>query len=104
MHPWVHGAAAELWDDDYHGEAVATAASAIFDTYLPAKVQMPKGTQPEAMLGKAFSATPPFLNIPGLRDPRIGQDKRLPGLPEPRARLRKAGPQPQHPQHHRRWR
>ena len=31
------------------------------------------GAQPEAMLGKAFSATPPFLNIPGFEDP--GHDR-----------------------------
>jgi hypothetical protein len=73
MHPWVHGAAAQLWDDEYHREAVTAAASAIFDTYLPAKVQMPKGTQPDAMLGKAFKGESPFLNIPEFEAP--GHDR-----------------------------
>jgi hypothetical protein len=73
MHPWVHGASARLWDDGHHQDAVTKAASTIFDTYLPAKVQMPKHTKPEAMLGKAFSATPPFLNIPGFENP--GHDR-----------------------------
>lgn len=73
MHPWVHGAAAQLWDDEHHRQAVTTAASFIFDTYLPEKVQMPKGTSPEAMVGKAFSADPPFLNILGFETP--GHDR-----------------------------
>jgi hypothetical protein len=73
MHPWVWGAVSQLWDDGHHREAVSKAASSIFDVYLPAKVQMPKGTQPDAMLGKAFSGTPPFLNIPGCSTP--GQDR-----------------------------
>jgi hypothetical protein len=73
MHLWVHGAAAQLWDDGHHREAVTTAASAIFNTYLPAKVEMPKGTQPDAMLGKAFKGESPFLNNPGFETP--GQDR-----------------------------
>ncbi len=73
MHPWIHGAAAQLWDDEHHRQAVSTAASFIFDTYLPEKVEMPKGTSPEAMVGKAFSADPPFLNIPGFETP--GHDR-----------------------------
>ena len=73
VHPWVWGVAAHLWDDGHHREAVSKAASAIFDVYLPAKVQMPKGTQPDAMIGKAFSGAAPFLEIPGFSTP--GQDR-----------------------------
>jgi len=73
MHPWVWGAAAQLWDDGHHREAVSKAASAIFDVYLPDKVQMSKGTKAEAMIGQAFSGATPFLNIPGFATP--GQDR-----------------------------
>jgi len=73
MHPWVYGATAQLWDDGYHREAVAAAASAIFDLYLPDKVQMPKGSRPDDMIGKAFKGATPFLEIPGFSAP--GQDR-----------------------------
>ena len=42
MHPWVYGNSAQQWADGHHTEAIATASSAIFDVYLPAKVEMPK--------------------------------------------------------------
>jgi hypothetical protein len=73
MHPWVWDVVGRLWDGGHRREAVSKAASAIFDVHLPNKVQMPKGTKPEQMIGKAFSATPPFLEIPGFSTP--GQDR-----------------------------
>jgi len=63
-----------LWDDGHHKEAVSKAASAIFDVHLPSKVQLPKGSQPDAMIGKAFgSTTSPFLNVPGFSTPGQGR-------------------------------
>jgi hypothetical protein len=73
MHPWVLGAAAQLWDDDHHRPAVFAAAGAIFDVYLPEKVQERKGTDGTAMLRKAFKEPTPFLKLPGFEAP--GQDR-----------------------------
>jgi hypothetical protein len=68
MHPWVWGVAAKLWSDGHHPQAVQTAASSIFDANLPTKLGLQKGgqgTNPEAMVGKAFNETSPVLLIPG---------------------------------------
>ena len=71
MGPWH---TAKLWDDGHHEEALAAAGSAVFDVYLPAKVEMPKGSKPDAMIGKAFGgAGSPFLEIPGFEE--AGQDR-----------------------------
>jgi hypothetical protein len=68
MHPWIYGNAAQQWADGHHCEAVVSAASAIFDVYLPAKIQLPKGSDLEQMVAKAFgSTTNPFLKLPGAR-------------------------------------
>jgi hypothetical protein len=65
MHKWVWGAAAHLWGDGYHLQAVQSAASEIFDVRLPAKLSMPKGTSPEELVGKAFDDKAPLLTISG---------------------------------------
>jgi len=68
MHPWVWGVAASLWDDGYLREAVQAAATAIFDAHLPAKLGLPKGTQPRD-LSNAFSTDLPTAAQPRLRLP-----------------------------------
>jgi hypothetical protein len=65
MHRWIWGPAAQLWDDGHHTQAVTTAASALFDGHLPAKLGLPKGTKPEELVGKAFDDASPLLTIPG---------------------------------------
>ncbi len=68
MHPWVWGVAASLWDDGYRREAVQAAATAVFDSHLPAKLGVPKGVQPRD-LANAFSTDPPTATQPRLRLP-----------------------------------
>ena len=65
MHSWIHGAAAQLWTDGYHREAVNRAASVIFDTYLPDKLRLPN-EKPEALVARAFKDRQ--LTIPGWLD------------------------------------
>lgn len=64
LRPWVWGAAAQLWDDGYHRQAVNAAAGAVFDTYLPDKLKLPKDTGNEELVAKAFKDR--LLVIPGL--------------------------------------
>ncbi len=64
MHPWIWHAAALLWDDGHHTQAVATAASSIFDIRLPAKLGEAKGTEVEGMVSKAFGGEHPRLVLP----------------------------------------
>ena len=66
MHPWVWGNAASLWDGGHHRQAVQTAASAIFDVQLPAKLGMPQGTKPEQLVGQAFDEQGPRLKLDGI--------------------------------------
>jgi Protein of unknown function (Hypoth_ymh) len=66
MHPWVWGAAGQLWDDGHQLQAVQTAASHLFDVYLPKKLGVPKGTDPEKMVADAFSESAPKLMFGGL--------------------------------------
>lgn len=66
MHPWVWANAASLWGDGHHRQAVQTAASAIFDSQLPAKLRMPYGTKPEQLVGQAFDEKGPLLKLEGI--------------------------------------
>lgn len=65
LHPWVWHAAVDLWSDGYHREALQTAATAVFDRHLPAKlgIQM----KPADLVGIAFSLDPPAPDKPRLR-------------------------------------
>lgn len=68
MHPWVWGVASSLWSDGYRREAVQAAATAIFDSHLPSKLGVAKGTQPRDLLN-AFSTDPPTATQPRFRLP-----------------------------------
>jgi hypothetical protein len=63
MHPWVWGVAASLWDDGYRREAVQAAAAAIFDSHLPAKLGLPKGTQPRVSPTRSRRTRPPQRSL-----------------------------------------
>jgi hypothetical protein len=66
MHPWVWDAASHLWDDGHVPQAVSTAASTIFDSYLPTKLGIVPGTfSVEKMIADAFDENDPQLLIPG---------------------------------------
>jgi hypothetical protein len=73
LHAWVWDHAARLWDDGHPREAVRAAATAIFDSHLPAALGLPKDTPQEALVA-AFKTDPPKpgqprLRIPGYTDP-----------------------------------
>ena len=71
MHPWVWDHAAGLWDDGHPRAAVQQAATAIFDSHLPAKLGVVKGgrgSDPQALVG-AFKSEAPTEATPRLRLP-----------------------------------
>jgi hypothetical protein len=74
MHHWIWGAAGSLWDDGHHAEAVSTSASALFDVYLPGKLNVPKDTGTESMVAQAFKLPGAALRIPGFD--KEGEDQR----------------------------
>jgi hypothetical protein len=68
LHPWIWNAAVDLWADGHHREAVQRAATALFDSHLPAKL-LSVG-KPGDLVSQAFSLEPPEqgknrLRIPG---------------------------------------
>ena len=68
LHPWVWNAAAALWSDGHRRAAVQAAATALFDTYAPAKLGLQRDTRGGAdLMGKAFSKDPPGPGAPRLR-------------------------------------
>jgi len=71
FHPWVWHAAVDLWSDGYHREALQTAATAVFDHHLPAKL----GIQAKSadLVGIAFNLDPPAPDRPRLRIPGFQQ-------------------------------
>ncbi|HEU5270295.1 MAG TPA: TIGR02391 family protein [Jatrophihabitans sp.] len=67
LHPLVWDAASKLWHDGHHGPAVQRAA-----TFLNAHVQDLTGRRDvsdSALMGQAFSASPPEISKPRLRWP-----------------------------------
>ncbi|HEX6394026.1 MAG TPA: TIGR02391 family protein [Acidimicrobiales bacterium] len=68
LHPWVWNAAVDLWSDGHHREAVQRAATALFDSHLPAKLET--DGKPLDLINQAFDLEPPAagkhrLRIPG---------------------------------------
>jgi hypothetical protein len=71
LHPWVWKAAAKLWDDGHRPQAVISAASAIFDVELPAKMGVPRGPSAAGFVGQIFSTKDPTATDPRLRFPGL---------------------------------
>jgi len=67
FHPWVWDHAAGLWSDGYRRAAVQAAATALFDTYAPAKLGRPRDRKGGNELMGAFSTQPPEPGMPRLR-------------------------------------
>lgn len=67
MHPWVWNAASSLWDDGHYVAAVTAAATAVFETYLPAKLEVPKVGTATTRITSAFSTSAPRPSDPRLR-------------------------------------
>jgi Protein of unknown function (Hypoth_ymh) len=67
LHPWIWNAAVSLWDDGHRGEAVQTAAQALFDNHLPAKLGIPGARSAKDLVAQAFSTDPPTPGNPRLR-------------------------------------
>jgi hypothetical protein len=68
LHHWVWDHAAALWDDGHRREAVQAAATAIFDSHLPAKLGSSAG-KPRDLVSQALSLEPPLPGKPRLRLP-----------------------------------
>jgi hypothetical protein len=72
----VWGPAATLWDNGHRRAAVQAAASTLFDTEIPAKLERGQDTRGGAdLVGQAFSIKPPDATAARLRLP--GYDKVL---------------------------
>jgi hypothetical protein len=67
LHSWVWNAAVDLWSDGHYREAVQRAATALFDSHLPAKLEIVG--KPGELVSIAFSADPPQPGKPRLRIP-----------------------------------
>jgi len=68
LHPWVWKHAAELWSDGHRRAAVQAAATALFDSHIPAKLGRQRDTRGGAdLMGQAFSTRPPEPGAPRLR-------------------------------------
>lgn len=68
LHPWVWNAAVDLWSDGHPRSAVQSAATALFDSHLPAKLETTG--KPGDLVSQAFSLEPAEpgknrLRIPG---------------------------------------
>jgi uncharacterized protein Ymh len=60
MHHWVWDHAASYWDDGYRRAALQSAATAIFDHYLPSKLQRGQDSRGGTdLIGQAFSKDDP---------------------------------------------
>lgn len=66
LHPWIWNAAVSLWDDGYRREAVQTAAQALFDGHLPAKLGVARQGAKD-LIAQAFATEPPTTKSPRLR-------------------------------------
>jgi hypothetical protein len=67
LHPWIWNAAVSLWDSGHLREAVQTAAAALFDSHLPAKLGVPAARSAKDLVTRAFSIEPPTAGNPRLR-------------------------------------
>jgi hypothetical protein len=68
LHPWVWDHAAQLWSDGYRRAAVQAAATALFDSHVPAKLGRQRDTRGGTdLMGQAFSIRPPEPDAPRLR-------------------------------------
>lgn len=68
LHPWIWNPAVALWSDGYRRAAVQAAATALFDSHVPAKLNRQRDTKGGAdLMGQAFSNKPPEPGAPRLR-------------------------------------
>ena len=68
LHPWIWLHAAQLWSDSHRRAAVQAAATALFDSHIPAKLRRQRDTRGGAdLMGQAFSIKPPEPGTPRLR-------------------------------------
>jgi|GEM_PF-2152114 len=73
LHPWVWDAAAKLWEDGHFREAIVSAASAIFDIELPAKMGVDRGPSAARLLSQVFSTKDPTTTDRRLRFPGLAK-------------------------------
>lgn len=71
LHPWVWTHAAQLWSDGHRRAAVQAAATAVFDSHVPAKLGRKRDLRGVDLMGQAFSTKPPEPDAPRLRLPGI---------------------------------
>ena len=69
MHPWVHDAAAALWQDGHRRQAVQAAAASI-ERQVRAKIDVHKGSS-ASLVTTAFSISSPQPGWPRLRFPDV---------------------------------
>jgi tetratricopeptide (TPR) repeat protein len=69
LHPWIWNAAVDLWDHGHLRQAVQTAAQALFDKHLPAKLGVPAARSARDLIVQAFSTDPPAAGSKRLRLP-----------------------------------
>lgn len=67
LHPWIWNAAVDLWDDGHLRETVQTAAQALFDHHLPAKLGVPPAQSARDLITRAFLTDAPTAGNPRLR-------------------------------------
>jgi hypothetical protein len=78
LHPWIWDHAAQLWSDGHRRAAVQAAATALFDSHVPAKLDRQRDRRGGAdLMGQAFSTRPPEPGAPRLRFTEIPE-----GTPE----------------------
>lgn len=71
LHPWIWNAAVDLWSDGHYREAIQRAATALFDSHIPAKLGV--HGKPGDLVSQAFSTDPPQpgkarLRLPGYQE------------------------------------
>jgi len=68
LHPWVWDHAAQLWSDGHRRAAIQAAATALFDSHIPAKLGHKRDTRGGVdLMGHAWSTRPPEAGAPRLR-------------------------------------